>query len=282
MWGLAAAIACAPSSRTAPAVGAPTSPAAAPRAAGERWIVRPNRSARDHRLRLVAELESSVDSVVRADTLLAELLTSWTYSPPPRAAREIPARISGELREYQAAFGAAAALETPPGLSLPIAYAAESAAGGEQPRLTLPRAEECTPAAAALAALRELWVAPPDTLEPGTEWADSLEFVTCRDSVPISVRSTRSFRVLGAESRLGQTLVLVARRSVTQMSGSGSQFGEPLQLEADGEGSMQLWLSLDGGAIVEAQGDSELRMRMTGRRRVQQLVQRTSLTISRP
>ena len=252
----------------------------APRAA--RWLVRPSTASRVTELRLEGTLVSAVDTVERVDTLAALLRTTWTHSAPPAGALEIPARISGTLDAYRITFGGSALPEAPTGLALPLVYAAEQRGRDEQPRIALPNAEECTPAAAALSALRELWVSPPDTLQVGLEWADSLQYVTCRDSVTLAVVSVRTYRVIGAEERAGSTVVHVTRRSTTRMSGSGTQLSEPLEITAEGFGEMRLELTLDGGAVVAGTGDAELRMSMRGRRRSQELVQRTRLTIATP
>lgn len=252
----------------------------APRA--ERWLVRPSTASRVTELRLEGTLVSAVDTVERVDTLAALLRTTWTHAAPPAGALEIPARISGTLDAYLVAFGGSAALDSPVGLVLPLVYAAEQLGRDHQPRIALPNAEECSPAAAALSALRELWASPPDTLYVGLEWADSSQYVTCRDSVAVGVTSVRTYRVLGAEGRAGGTVVRVARRSTTRMSGSGTQLGEPLAITAGGAGEMVLELSLDGGAIVAGIGESELRMSMRSRRRSQELVQRIRLTIATP
>jgi len=273
--------ACAPSSTARPAQAEPADPAVVERPSAERWIVRPSSEPQTHRLRIEGTLVSRVDTLERTDTLQAELRTHWTFAAPPMAA-DIPARIAGTISEYRVSFGAGDSLRQPPDLTLPVTYAAERVARGDQPQLTLPRAGECGPNAPALAALRELWGSPPDTLFTGREWADSANYATCRDSILIAVTSVRSYRVLGAEEREGEVLVRISRRSVTRMTGSGTQFGEPLEIEAEGAGEVLLDLAVDGGAIRSGAGESELRMEMRGRRRAQQLVQRTRLTITAP
>lgn len=275
-------VACAgPIPRGAPRAGSPVpaTPTVAPEAA--RWVVRPSGEVRSHRLQIDAVLVSLVDSVERTDSLSATLRTDWTYGAPPSSAREIPARIAGMLTDYRVAFGGAAAA-TLSGLSLPVAYAAEQRSQTQQPQFTLPRVDDCGPAAAAVAALRELWVSPPESLFVGRVWADSAVYTTCRDSIPLTVHSTRTFRVVGALSRAGRPAVQLERRSVVRMTGTGTQFGEPLEVGAEGRGVMQLDVALEGGAILAGSGESELRMTLEGRRRTQRLEQRTRIVISRP
>lgn len=274
--------ACAPQPTGAPRTTVPAPDRVAATPAGERWTVRPNGATRSHLVHLDAILVSRVDSVERTDSLRATLGTSWTYAAPPSGARDVPARIAGSLTTFGVAFGGASPLETPAALTLPVVYAAEQSSQVLQPVFTFPRAEECGPAAAALATVRELWVSLPETLVVGATWADSAEFTTCRDSIPLAVSSTRSYRVVGVASRDGRVAVRVDRSSLVRMSGAGSQFGEPLQVDAEGSGSAQLEVSLEGGAILSGTGESELRMTMRGRRRTQQLEQRTRLSIAVP
>jgi hypothetical protein len=276
------AAACAPAGPARPPRPEPAGVSVAERPSAERWIVRATSEPRTHEVRLEGTLTSRIDTLERTDTLRAEVRTTWTFAAAPPAAPNVPARISGTITAFRVAFAGSDSLHRPDGLALPVLYAADWAAPGEQPQLTLPRAEECGAGAAALATLRELWISPPDTLAVGREWADSARYLTCRDSIPIAVTSLRAFRVLGAEERDGATFVRIARRSTTHMTGSGTQFGEPLEIEAEGVGEAVLELALAGGAIRSGAGESELRMQMRSRRRTQELVQRTRLTIVVP
>ena len=219
-------------------------------------MVRTAGTTRTHELRLDATLVSRIDSIDRTDTLQRSSDRPGR-TPRRRVQRaQVPARIAGVDHGVSGRPSAPSPRSRHRArLSLPVAYAAESADGvGAASPHAAPRRGVHAGGGRGVAALRELWVAPPDTLSSGTQWA---RLARVRDLSRFRAdhrASTRSFRVLGAESRLGQTLVLVERRSATQLSGSGTQFGEPLQLEAEGEGTMQLWLSLDGGAIRRGEG----------------------------
>lgn len=280
----AGAVACAPGALARAPRPEPEGPVGVTASRAERWVVHTAGTPRTHELRLEGTLVSRIDSTERTDTLQSVLRTTWTFAAAPAGAQHVPERIAGSITEFRVSFGGSAALEAPPRLSMPVRYAAESGGASEQPLLTIPRPDECGvgASASALSALRELWVSPPETLFVGRTWRDSTSYVTCRDSIPLTVTSTRAFRVLGAESRDGETFVRIARRSTTHLLGNGTQFGEPLQLEAEGVGEMLLELALDGGAIRSGAGESELRVEMRGRRRVQELVQRTRLTITTP
>lgn len=272
---------CASAPRSAqPRPGAP-SPASEPADREPRWILRLATTAPTHELHVTATLVSRVDSLERVDTLHATARTTWTFSPAPAGAAGIPARIAGSLVRYSVGVGGEAEPATPAGLSLPVVYAAEQASPDVQPQLTLPRDDDCGATAAAVAALRELWVSPPDTLFVGRAWADSARYLTCRDSIPLSVETVRRFVVVGTERRGDTTVVLVERQSTSRVSGSGTQFGEPLDIVAEGSGTMLLELALDG-RVIGGEGEAVLRMEMRGRRRSQQLEQRAHITIVAP
>jgi hypothetical protein len=64
--------------------------------------------------------------------------------------------------------------------------------------------------------------------------------------------------------------------------GSGVQFGDSVHFEGSASGEMQLELLPAGAVIAAGSGTSELRLTMRGRRRTQELVQRSALEISVP
>jgi hypothetical protein len=74
----------------------------------------------------------------------------------------------------------------------------------------------------------------------------------------------------------------VQRTSRTRLEGSGRQYGEEVRLQGEGEAELQLTIALDGGVIVVGEGFSELRMLLTGRRRLQRLVQESAVMIDAP
>ncbi|MCE9602179.1 MAG: hypothetical protein K8S21_08205 [Gemmatimonadetes bacterium] len=274
---LSSALACAaPASTPAPA---PTPVQRAPDARDPLeapWSIAHQAGSFTNTLRLSSELVSRVDSVERTDSSHTLVVVSWSRL----AGAEAP-RVSGLVTAY-AAGGAAEALAPIPGLLLPVPFSAADAQGAGQARLDAAASAACSPAAAVLQPLRELFVSAPPRLTPGTSWSDSASYAICRDSIPLAVRSSRTFRVVGAERRGELVVVLVDRTSQVTVRGEGTQFGEPLAITAEGSGSMRLAMSRDSGTIVEARGDTELRMTMRGRRRSQDLRQRTRIEISSP
>lgn len=240
------------------------------------WSVDAGSGSVAQEVRLEASLVSRVDSVERRDTIRTVVSAEWS-----RIRGDGALRLAGLLTSFRVSADSTEPV-TPAGLLLPLPFSAVEGAGTFQARVTAPDAGGCGPDAAAISVLRELFVTPPRRLEPGTAWRDSSSHVICRDSIALTVSSTREFRVVGAERQDGQVVVLLERRSWTTMHGEGRQFGEPLSIVADGEGLAQLAVRLSGGFIVAGTGESELRMTMRGRRRSQELTQRTRMEIVTP
>lgn len=269
-WGCAAPPAVlAPRPVAAPAPVA-SDPLAAP------LVVTATSGSVSQQVRLETSLVSRVDSTERRDIVRAFATVAWS-----RLAGDSPARISGLLT----AFGVSAdsvAPYSPAGLLLPLPFAGVDGGAGAQVRFTRPEVGGCGSDAAAVQLLRELFVSPPRRLEAGTTWADSAQFAVCRDSITLDVRSVRTFRVTSAERRGGETVAIVERTSRVSMQGEGRQFGESLTIAAEGEGTAQLAIRLTGGFVVAGEGDATLRMTMRGRRRSQELTQRTRISITAP
>ncbi len=267
---LLASGACATRAPVRPERPAPT-PGAASDPLTEPWIVGPSEGEARQRLLVEAVLRSRIDTVERTDTLrsMLEAVTSRVVSGGVW-------RLGGLITAFQ--VGGA----TPPTLTLPQPFSAELGAMGSQPRLVQPAVGDCSVAGAAAQSLREMWLVPPSRLTTGLTWSDSSRFTVCRDSIPLRVSSVRDYRVLGAERRGEAVVVRVERRALTRLDGEGLQFGERITLSGEGRGSALLTLSLAGGWVVDGQGESELTLRLTGRRRTQELHQTARLVLGAP
>jgi hypothetical protein len=267
-----AAPAAAPAPRPAAEAVAPAAadPLAAP------WSVTATSGPITQEIRLEASLVSRVDSVERRDTIRAVVSAAWS-----RVHGDGAARLAGLLTGFRLSADSAEPL-TPAGLRLPVPFSALDGVGALQARFTSPDPAGCGLDAAAASALREVFVTMPQLLTPGTRWRDSSSHVVCRDAIALSVQSAREFRVIGAERRDGHIVVLLERHSRTTMRGEGLQFGESITVEAQGEGEAQLAVRLAGGFVVAGSGESVLRMTMRGRRRSQELTQRTRIEILAP
>lgn len=271
-------MACArPAPRANPAArpDAPTAAVATPDRLETPWQISAATAGITQRLRIVSELESAVDTMVRRDSSVLELGLAWS-----RLSGTTPERISGLVTSVR--LGATdSLLATPSGVLLPIPFSAvRGSAGGAE--LNAPDVSSCAVAAALVAPLREALVFPPRRLSPGMLWTDSSIVTICRDSIPLTVSTQRQYRVLNAAAEGAEVIVLLERRTRVQMQGNGTQFGEPIEIRAEGEGSTSLVLRLAGAYILRANGTQELRMTMRGRRRTQELRQRSRIEIIQP
>lgn len=265
-----------------PAVVPPARPAPTPEVSREQnpleapWVMARSTGPFANTIRFGSELVSRVDSVERRDTTQAMVSVRWS-----RLAGADPSRLSGLVTGYWVGGGGAAEPQPLAGLLLPVPFAAtgrdEAAA-----EIEMPVSGACGFAAVTLQPLRELFVSPPSRLVVGTSWSDSSRYALCRDSIPLAVMSVRHYRVVGAERRSDSVVVIVERTSRVTLLGEGVQFGEKIALAAEGTGTLRLELDPGSSTIVAAQGRSELKMTMRGRRRSQELWQRTRIFISSP
>lgn len=270
-------VACA---RPAPrAIPAPRADSAAAVATPDRldapWTISAATAGIAQHVRVVSELESTVDTVLRRDSSVLELGLAWS-----RLSGTAPERISGLITSVRAGTNDSL-LTTPVGVLVPLPFSAvRGAAGGAE--LSTPDAGSCAAIAALVAPLREALIFPPKRLTPGLLWTDSSTVTVCRDSIPLTIATQRQYRVLGADVEGSEVVVLLERRTRVQMQGRGTQFGEPIEIRAEGEGSTSLVLRPAGAYILRANGSMDLQMTMRGRRRTQELRQRSRIEIIQP
>ena len=174
------------------------------------------------------------------------------------------------------------ALRTPASVALPFSFAAERVSAAI-PTITIPADSTCANTQlAVLHGWRELWLGLPTRLDPGESWQDSTQFPVCRDGIPLSVHAVRQFTLVGVTERAGEPVLTIDRVTRQTLAGEGRQFGESVRVVGDGEGSLRLHVALQGGIILHADGESTLRLQFEGRRRQQQLVQTSRVTITAP
>ncbi|MBX3174151.1 MAG: hypothetical protein KF709_07040 [Gemmatimonadaceae bacterium] len=241
------------------------------------WEIREPGRRRSQRIRISAELVSRLDSTARRDSLESTLEVAWGDVPDA-----LPARLAGMVTQFEIRVPPLTQWQRPQGISLPFSFVAEQVPG-EMPRFRTPDGASCTDLhATVVQGFREAWMALPLRLEPGQAWQDSSRYVMCRDGIPLNVETVRRFVADSAAERAGALVLFLRRRTSTTLRGEGLQFGERITLTGEGEGEMALLVSLDGGAIVAAEGRSVLHVRMDGRRRQQQLLQTSAIEISEP
>ena len=259
-------------------------PARVPQTATEKdplagpWQVRNLDMRRAQRLHVRSVLTSQMDTTVRVDSVESRLEAAW--APVPETD---PRRLAGMVTAFDVRTSQEGAWRTPLGVTIPFSFVAVHEAPTAMPRIGTPDAAACgVPNAAAVQSWRELWLELPSVLRAGDVWEDSTTYGLCRDSIPLVVTTVRRFEVGGSHLRGEQQVVTVQRTSRTRVEGSGRQYGEEVRLQGEGEAGLQLTIALDGGVIVAGEGLSELRMLLTGRRRMQRLVQESAVRIDAP
>jgi hypothetical protein len=233
---------------------------------------------RAQRLHVQSVLTSQMDTLVRVDSVESTLEAAWAPVPATE-----PQRLAGMITAFAVRSAPDDAWRTPAGVTLPFSFVGVHEAPNAMPRIDTPPAASCgIPNAAAVQPWRELWLELPPRLRLGDVWEDSTSYALCRDSIPLEVTTVRRFEAVGSHLRGEQQVVSVHRISRTRFVGVGRQFGEEVRLEGEGEADVQLEIALAGGVIVAGEGTSELRMTLSGRRRMQRLVQESRLTINAP
>ena len=239
------------------------------------WRLGDGRAKRAQRIEVAAQLTSRVDSLVRMDSVRSELLVIWG-DDASSSSRPIPVTVS----HFAVRSGTDTTWHSPAGVTVPFTLEATPVRGAV-PQLCA--ASAC--AAASLAAAQgwqESWLGLPTAMEPGTTWSDSTRYTVTRDSVPLMVTSIRHFAVREAFVREGAVVLVIDRHSRQELTGEGRQFGEPLQITGRGEGVMRMEVALRNGAVLRGDGTSILTLQLVGRRRTQDLVQESAITITAP
>jgi hypothetical protein len=259
-----------PAPRLPVEAGAPD-PLAAP------WVVRRTGEPISQTIHVAAVLESTADSSrpPMADTLQSQLSATWTVP-----SSGFPRRYLGTVTDYRLSAAVGDSLVTPADLPLPFSFTAEQPSRIAQPSFVTPDASVCDmPQASIVHGVRDLWLSLPDTLRADLRWSDSVTYVVCRDSIPLTMDVRRDFRVTGAMWRDSTVVVTVERRTETHLNGTGRQFGDSVTLSGEGTGAAMFEVSLRTGAATFASGESELRVTLRGSRRIQQLTQRSRISI---
>lgn len=274
----AVTLACGPASAgRGRAPSARTTPAATPDSLAGPWSPRNLGRPRTQIVTLSAVLRSRVDTVQREDTLASQTVLEWSLVPDAT-----PRRAVGMVRAFSTIVGSDSAWQPVAGLPMPVTFAAEVRGAGAQPQFVTPADGACDARAAVVQAMRETWLAPPPTLARGTTWHDSAAYPLCRDGLVLQVQSRRTFTVEDAIVRDGAIALRVRRATESSLAGQGLQFGDSIVVTGSGRALAELDVSLDGAAILSGSGSSELRLRLQGRRRTQDLVQHGALIIRTP
>jgi hypothetical protein len=275
--GLLVMLACAPA-RTAPSATPTPTPVSAPIPVPEKpvpvdplaepWLVGSLKAPFTHQIEIATAVRAAASAaalaVARVDSLQTAVAVRWSADTDV-------GRRSGEVLVFQ----------PPAGISLPISIGAALDADRGVVQVTTPREASCAAETAIAQLVREVLIAPPRRLARGVSWADSTRTTICRDSIPLTLASTRRYVVEDARVQEGRAVVVIRRRSTVVMSGSGMQFGEPVTITGEGQGELLFGLRLDDGQMTDGNGVSSLTLTLTGRRKSQVVMQSARLEIRR-
>ena len=265
------AVGCAPRGGVVPPTPSPRVDPPVVNPLAEPWQVEQKNVKVSQVFRVDAVLVSRIDTKTEVDTVVSQADVTWESTANGRWVGAVDRFVVGRD-----------SVAVPAGISFPVPVTlTRPRREGEVPRFVVPAEGSCAPTAAITQVLREGIIAVPRTLRRDQTWSDSSQATICRDSIPLVVTTVRQHRVVGAEWRDGAVVVLIDRESRVRMRGEGRQLGEPVQLVAEGGGTIRLAVRADDGVLDSADGSTELVMRFTGRRRSQELRQRSRVRILR-
>jgi hypothetical protein len=223
------------------------------------WPIVPSALTREFSIDQRAVFTTTTDSGTASDS--TSLVVELTFR------RTADGGAAGLLRS--ASLSASGGTPMPfPGLVASTAFLAPPSARGvlAVPAVRGGRADPCrSPADVPLAVVRDLLIQVPDTLRVGTTWTDSGSFDTCRDGAVIRVSSRRSFRAREFLADTAGGSFLVERNSRTTVRGAAIRGDDTTHIEGAGTGTMNLRLDARSGALIGAEGTSELDLVVRGR-----------------
>jgi hypothetical protein len=264
--GILSLTACAP--RQAPSGlpgGVQAAPAVVAAASADLAITVPVEAAR-YTIQTTAQVLISADSMTRADTLASVSLVRAT---PQGTAYLV-------LVDSHTVSGAGLPART---IARDVRTVARYAAsnGWEFVGLGDPCA---TPAATVAEATRDLWVRWPTRVRRGSEWRDTSRSTLCRDGIPLTAITERSYRIDAVPDRENAP-VIVTRRSVVTITGRGLLRSDPTEIIGQSNGTARLYLDAATGWLDSLRGDAVLSMDVRGSTRTQRITQQSQSHLQR-
>ena len=107
------------------------------------------------------------------------------------------------------------------------------------------------PASSALSIIQRSIVVSPLELHTGMTWTDSISAELCSGAVPITVVTTRNYRVLGESLVRSVPVILLERHDTMLSTGEGSSGQHRIILHAEGTGSGQVAIERLTGFLVD-------------------------------
>lgn len=120
-----------------------------------------------------------------------------------------------------------------------------------------PRPMPATPALSLLATARDLLVAPPEQLAPGTHWDEENETIECRGLVAVTTHTRYRYEVRGSEAFGGvATAIRVGRASESESRGERASGRRTIHIRGASHGTFDLYLDPTAGRSLGGSGQS--------------------------
>lgn len=107
------------------------------------------------------------------------------------------------------------------------------------------------PASSSLSIIQRSLIVPPLELHTGMTWTDSISAELCSGAVPITVVTTRNYRVLGESFVRSVPVILLERHERIISTGEGSSGQHRITLHTEGAGSGQVAIDRLTGFLVD-------------------------------
>lgn len=215
------------------------------------WVLTPSLLSRDYHIEQRATIVTTLDSGA-AFVDSASIAVEATL-------REVGDGSSAGLIQSVVVTAPGLAPTSMPGLNVPFAFVAQRLSATPALQLTpLPRPVVRDPCESKsdvpLGVLRDFLIVPPGVLAIGGTWSDSGSYITCRDGARLNVFSRRTFHVAAHDTSGGRGVLLVDRRSVTDLEGRVVRGEDTTRVSGSGTGTMRLVLDASSGSIISADG----------------------------
>lgn len=248
-------------------------PVAPPASQPTAWHVPVDLRSREYTITQRARIVTTTDSSSSDDSLAIRVAATVRRTPDGGAAGLVR---SADIRSL------GQATHPLPGQAFPFAFLAGPYSAGVAPRAVAlpPVADPCSsPTDAALLPVQDILFSAPDSLYLGRKWKDSTSTTMCRGGVMLTLAISRTFLVGGTEVREHGTVVFIDRTSQVVLSASAVRGGDTTQVDGSGGSSMRLVVDLAAGALLSADGTSQLQVEIRSATQRQHALQTTVIEV---
>ena len=237
------------------------------------WVISPTNEQHSYASVVSTRLElaSSSTQVVR-DSLVSRIDFTLSITRDPRAVS-----FSGSIDRISIEAGARTGPydETAP---LPFPFSGRlqnSTVTLNQPAgQTVGELADCTNSAvSAVSTVQRALVLAPLQLRRDMRWTDSSSTAMFSGPLPVTLTTTRSYRVIGEGVVSGARAILLERHEKTLASGQGSQGQHRVLIRGEGQGTGRVAIDAVTGALIEAGGTQTSLVTLTASGRDQRFTQ---------